>query len=142
MSGMKIKKEISSTKKNIYIVVLIILFILFLMMYLSNNKKDNTEQKSLKSVGEPVLITARDINEKDELYYYNIVGSIVQYLYDGYSMDEAISAIMEDGYTKDEIELIIDELGIDWETQSIENSNSQYYDELVEYGVIIDNDSL
>lgn len=122
---------------KIWIKLVIILLILIIAFSFINKKQSSF----VKEDNLPSFTATRDASEKDELYYYNLIGDLVLYMYNGIPKDEAIALVIETGYSKDEAENIIKEVGIDWENKRIINKNSKYYNDMEEAGLIFEEEA-
>ena len=75
--------------------------------------------------------------KKSDSYYYNLIGELVyEALYEELAEEEIYQNLSMFGYTNKEITNAVSELGLDWNSRTITNTDSRYFKELVETGTI------
>lgn len=75
--------------------------------------------------------------KKSDSYYYNLIGELVyEALYEELTEEEIYQNLSMFGYTNKEITNAVSELGLDWNSRTITNTDSRYFKELVETGTI------
>lgn len=116
------------------IIIFTLLFGLAFILSVSMQKKaENLNKETQNSI-----VGETEANPYDQFYFNNLAYELIMEVQEGMLQDEIIQNLIDLEYREEDINFMISELGVDWDTSSFTNTRSEYYKEFYEDGTIWD----